>query len=154
MESYLYEVIGPPCAKPQLLSARQWQRQNVSDPSPSQAEVRQLRRTYILTPITFTGASNANESISISICQPGPDAPQALSNFHPEFTELFFGQNQSIFGYRNLAVDLRFAAHDLYPNVKISYDEKFKSVGETKATNLPKILKEYLPQCMSIQLRC
>ena len=64
--------------------------------------------------------------------------------------EQFFGQGQSIFGYRNLRVTIRFAEHDLYPNVDITWDQKFPSKGSTEATNIQKKLVEYLPDCMTL----
>ncbi|RMZ74942.1 hypothetical protein DV737_g5608, partial [Chaetothyriales sp. CBS 132003] len=52
---------------------------------------------------------------------------------------------EQIFGYQNLRIDLRFAAHDLRPHVDISYGRKFKPVGDTAALDLMATLKNYLP---------
>ncbi|MCJ1283635.1 histone acetyltransferase 1 [Xylographa opegraphella] len=90
-------------------------------------------------------SSNANEATQISLVQPGADSPKALSTFHPQFTYSVFGDEEQIFGYQGLNIKLRFAAHDLYPNVSISSDAKFKTVGDTKATDIHAILKEHLP---------
>ncbi|MCJ1319997.1 histone acetyltransferase 1 [Xylographa vitiligo] len=90
-------------------------------------------------------SSNANEAIQISLVQPGTGSPKALSTFHPQFTYSIFGDEERIFGYQGLNVKLRFAAHDLYPHVSISSDAKFKTVGDTKATDILEILKEHLP---------
>ncbi|MCJ1436369.1 histone acetyltransferase 1 [Xylographa pallens] len=90
-------------------------------------------------------SSNANEAIQISFVQPGADSPKALSTFHPQFTYSIFGDEERIFGYQGLNIKLRFAAHDLYPHVSVSSDAKFKTVGDTKATDVLAILKEHLP---------
>lgn len=95
----------------------------------------------------FLGSSNANEAVQISIVQPGSESLQAVSTFHPRFTYPIFGDEERIFGYQGLNIQLQFAGHDLYPNATISYDAKFKTVGETKATDILTILKEYLPPC-------
>lgn len=69
----------------------------------------------------------------------------ALSEFQPTFTYPIFGEAEQIFGYKDLEIDLKFAAHDMRPNVKISYAKKFQTVGDTSAIDLIGTLKEYLP---------
>jgi len=91
------------------------------------------------------GSSDANEALEISLIQAGSNAPKTLSTFHPQFTYPIFGEEQSIFGYQGLHINLRFAAHDLRPNLEISYDKKFKAVGDTKATDIEETLKEWIP---------
>lgn len=70
-----------------------------------------------------------------------------LSTFHPEFTYPIFGDEERIFGYQGLRIHFRFASHDLRLSVKISYDKKFKSVGDTKATDIKETLKDWIPLC-------
>ena len=91
------------------------------------------------------GSSNANEVLEISLIQAGANAPKTVSRFHPRFTYPIFGDEERIFGYQGLHVNLRFAAHDLRPNLEISYDRKFKPVGDTKATDIEETLKEWAP---------
>lgn len=45
-----------------------------------------------------------------------------------------------------LIIRLRFAAHDLRPHIHISYDEKFKTVGDTSAVDLIKTLSPFIPE--------
>ncbi|MCJ1289819.1 histone acetyltransferase 1 [Xylographa carneopallida] len=90
-------------------------------------------------------SSNANEAIQISIVQPGAESPKAISTFHPQFTYSVFGDEERIFGYQGLAIKLRFAAHDLYPHVSVSSNAEFKTVGDTKATDVVAVLEEHLP---------
>ncbi|KAJ6155375.1 hypothetical protein N7470_005941 [Penicillium chermesinum] len=63
-----------------------------------------------------------------------------------------FGDEEQIFGYKGLIIRLRFAAHDLRPHVHISYDERFKAVGETSATDLLGALKPFIPEEALINL--
>ena len=93
------------------------------------------------------GSSDANKAVHISLIQPGPETLKTVSSFHPRFTYPIFGGEERIFGYQGLRVNLRFAAHDVYPNVGVSYDSKFKTVGETKAINIEETLVEWLPAC-------
>lgn len=77
--------------------------------------------------------------------QPSSDGLRPVIEFQPQFTYPIFGEAESIFGYKDLEIGLRFAAHDLKPNVQISYTSKFKPVGETSALDLIKTLKDFLP---------
>ena len=46
-------------------------------------------------------------------------------------------------------MNLRFAAHDLRPNIEVLYDKRFKAVGDTKATNIEETLREWTPEGVS-----
>lgn len=96
------------------------------------------------------GSSNANEAITISIIRAGQTSLKTLSTFHPQFTYPIFGEEERIFGYQGLQILIRFAAHDLRPNIRITYDKKFKSVGETKAADIREVLSEWIPSCESL----
>ena len=96
------------------------------------------------------GSSNANEALKISFVQAALGAPKILSSFHPQFTYPIFGDEERIFGYQNLKLNLRFAAHDLRPNLEVLYNKKFKTVGDTKATDIEETLKEWTPECEKI----
>ncbi|EFQ99462.1 histone acetyltransferase type B catalytic subunit [Nannizzia gypsea CBS 118893] len=91
---------------------------------------------------------DANDAVEISMVEPGDDGQKltARSTFYPQFTYPLFGDEESIFGYRKLNIELRFAAHDLQSHLQISYDEKFKQVEDIKAVDLLRILKPYLPE--------
>ncbi|MCJ1446751.1 MAG: histone acetyltransferase 1 [Stictis urceolatum] len=90
-------------------------------------------------------ASNSNDAVQISLVQPGNYASRSISSFAPTFTYPIFGEEEQIFGYKDLSIDIAFAAHDLYPNVCISFESKFKEIGDTKATDLLELLKDFLP---------
>ncbi|CAG8227755.1 unnamed protein product [Penicillium olsonii] len=89
---------------------------------------------------------DANDAVHVTIVQPGDKKPKTLSAFHPQFTYPIFGDEEQIFGYRGLIIRLRFAAHDMRPHVHISYDEKFKSIGDTKALDLLETLKPFVQE--------
>ena len=93
----------------------------------------------------IVGSSNANEAVEISIVQAGETSPETLASFHPHFTYPIFGEEERIFGYQGLKIHLRFAAHDAYPNIEISYDKRFKTVGDTMATNIEEVMKDWIP---------
>ena len=107
-----------------------------------------MDRTSIIieSPLTFVlGSSDANEAVEISIVQAGDEDPITISSFHPRFTYPIFGDEERIFGYQSLKINLRFAAHDGFPNAQISYDKKFTPVGGTQATDIEEVLSEWMP---------
>lgn len=67
------------------------------------------------------------------------------SDFHPRLTYSIFGDEERIFGYQGLKIDLKYRAADMCPNIQVSYKKKFKSVGDTAPTDVKAILEEYLP---------
>ncbi|CAI7652745.1 hypothetical protein N7533_012321 [Penicillium manginii] len=95
---------------------------------------------------------DANDALHITVVQPGDTKPKTLSTFHPQFTYPIFGDDEQIFGYKGLVIRLRFAAHDLRPHVHISYDDRFKAVDDTAATDLLATLKPFIPEEALINL--
>lgn len=61
-------------------------------------------------------------------------------------TYSIFGEEEQIFGYKGLRINLRFNAHDMRPNLQILYNRKFKAVGETEATDVKAALEDFLPK--------
>ncbi|KAL8939118.1 MAG: hypothetical protein Q9216_003531 [Gyalolechia sp. 2 TL-2023] len=91
-------------------------------------------------------SANANEAVNISFIQAGQTSPVTLSTFHPKFTYPIFGEEECIFGYQGLKVEIRFAAHNLIPNISISHEKKFKAVGDTQALDIEQTLREWMPE--------
>lgn len=92
------------------------------------------------------GSCDANDAVHITVVQPGDKKPKTLSAFHPQFTYPIFGDEEQIFGYKGLIIRLRFAAHDMRPHVLISYDKKFKAIGDTAPLNLLETLKPFVQE--------
>jgi histone acetyltransferase 1 len=94
----------------------------------------------------FTVTVSANEAVHVAIVQPGPDKKLITRHdFHPEFTYPIVGKAEQIFGYKGLDVEIQFAAHNLQPHIKISYEKKFETVGATSALDLNKKFSDFLP---------
>ena len=83
--------------------------------------------------------------MQISLVRSGPQGIRPVHEFHPKFTYPIFGEEERIFGYKGLEIDVRFAAHDLRPNVFVAYEKKFPPVGDTVALNIIDTLKPWLP---------
>ncbi|KAI9779559.1 MAG: histone acetyltransferase 1 [Peltula sp. TS41687] len=90
--------------------------------------------------------SDANKALTVSILQFVGSEPKPVASFHPRFTYPIFGDAQTIWGYRGLQIELRFTFHDLRSNLKVSWDAKHETVGETTPLDIRKTLKDWLPE--------
>ncbi|KAK7911285.1 histone acetyltransferase type B catalytic subunit [Apiospora marii] len=88
--------------------------------------------------------SDANEAFTISLVTPSDSGLKKLDSFNPKFTYAVF-ENEQIFGYKGLKVNLTYNATDMRPNLSVSCIKKFKTVGEAEAVDIPEIMKEFLP---------
>nr|POE79891.1 histone acetyltransferase type b catalytic subunit [Quercus suber] len=88
-------------------------------------------------------SSNSNEAITIELIR--PDGSISAS-FNPAFTYPIFGDEEAIFGYQDLNIILSFAAHNLRPQLSITYSKKFKAQGEVQATDIKAAFEDFLPR--------
>ncbi|KAI0526332.1 histone acetyltransferase type B catalytic subunit [Xylaria bambusicola] len=88
---------------------------------------------------------NANEALTISLVRPSASSIEKVSSFNPRFTYPIFGEEERIFGYKGLKVNLQYDARNLRPHLSISSSKKFNSVGEVEAVNVRDVMKEFLP---------
>ncbi|TGJ85618.1 hypothetical protein E0Z10_g3143 [Xylaria hypoxylon] len=89
--------------------------------------------------------ANANEALTISLVRPSASAIEKVSSFHPNFTYPVFGEDERIFGYKGLKINLQYDARNLRPHLSVSSAKKFNSVGEVEAVNIREVMKEFLP---------
>lgn len=91
-------------------------------------------------------SSNSNECLTIALVDPTSSASTPIAEpFHPDFTYPIFGEEEAIFGYQDLSINLTFAAHDLRPRVDIQHGQKFQAQGEVRPTDIREALAEFLP---------
>ncbi|KAI9846439.1 MAG: histone acetyltransferase 1 [Sclerophora amabilis] len=88
---------------------------------------------------------DANKAVTIELVQRGPQSPKRLSRFHPQFTYPIFGESQTIFGYQGLRINIRFASHDVRPNLEVSWEKQYETVGDTAAVDVKQVLEDWLP---------
>jgi histone acetyltransferase 1 len=99
--------------------------------------------------LTFSqGLSDANEAIHISLLSPSDSGLQHIATFNPRHTYSIFGDEEKIFGYKDLKVNLRYRANDMRPHLKISYSKKSGTINELEPTDVAAILDEgnHLPK--------
>ncbi|KAK6609894.1 histone acetyltransferase type b catalytic subunit [Botrytis cinerea] len=91
-------------------------------------------------------SSDSNEAIYISLVTPGAEGITSLHTFNPKFTYPIFGDEESIFGYQGLRINLKYNACDMRPGLQITYNKKFKAVGDIEPTDLKATLEPFLPK--------
>ncbi|KAI1146292.1 histone acetyltransferase type B catalytic subunit [Nemania diffusa] len=89
--------------------------------------------------------ANANEALTISLVRPEALAIEKLASFNPKFTYPIFGEDERIFGYKGLKINLQFDARNLRPHLSVSSIKKFNAVGDVEAVNVREVMKEFLP---------
>ena len=88
-------------------------------------------------------SSNSNDCFTIDFIL--GDGSKAAT-FQPEFTYPIFGEEEAIFGYQDLSINVSFSAHSLKPHLSVSYSNKFKPRGEVKPTDIHEALRDFLPE--------
>ncbi|KAG4433534.1 hypothetical protein IFR05_010989 [Cadophora sp. M221] len=91
-------------------------------------------------------STESNDALQISIVAPDVGAARTLHTFNPKMTYSIFGDDERIFGYKGLKINLRYNASDMRPNLQVSYSKKFTAVGETEATDVKELLEPFLPK--------
>ncbi|KAL2172790.1 hypothetical protein VTG60DRAFT_2609 [Thermothelomyces hinnuleus] len=88
----------------------------------------------------------SNDALLLSLVTPSATGVKTIGHsFHPKFTYSLFGDNEEIFGYKDLEINLRYNANDMRPNLSVTYSKKFPGVGDTEATDINGVLREILP---------
>lgn len=95
-----------------------------------------------------TGLQDANEALNISLVAPSKSGLKTIAAFNPKFTYPIFGDDEKIFGYKDLKINLRYRANDMRPHLRVAYSKKFTPVGEQEPTDIVEILEEggHLPK--------
>lgn len=107
-------------------------------------------KTPLKLTMKCTGSTDSNKAVNISLVTPGAAGLKTLDTFNPKLTYAIFGDEERIFGYQGLKINLRYNACDMRPSLQITYNKKFKTVGETSATDLKAVLENFLPKSKCI----
>ncbi|KAG9225914.1 hypothetical protein CCMSSC00406_0006464 [Pleurotus cornucopiae] len=96
--------------------------------------------------------TSSNEALTISLVRPTEDKAslgeeESYENFHPTFTYPIYGEEEKIYGYEGLTIDLRFASGSLVPYLSVNYSAKLPStstVDDVEGTLSQFIPSDYL----------
>lgn len=109
---------------------------------------------YSQLTLHFTGSANTNNAVHISLVAPSDAGIKTIHSFNPKMTYSIFGDEETVFGYQGLKINLRYNACDMRPGVQIMYTKKFKTIGDTSPTDLKTILEPYLPKSKYGPIMC
>ncbi|KAH7905080.1 acyl-CoA N-acyltransferase [Hygrophoropsis aurantiaca] len=92
--------------------------------------------------------TDSNEALTLSLVRAPEDKRvlgpnESYEEFHPTFTYPIYGEDEKIYGYRDLVIDLRFASGSLAPYLSVRHSEKLSS--SSTVDDVEGILKEYIP---------
>ncbi|KAH9967991.1 histone acetyltransferase type B catalytic subunit [Russula dissimulans] len=76
--------------------------------------------------------ANSNDALHLSLVRANKDKEvlgdnESYENFHPTFTYPIYGEDENIYGYSDLVIDLRFASGSLVQFLDIRYSAKLPS---------------------------
>ncbi|KAG9061586.1 histone acetyltransferase 1 [Linnemannia hyalina] len=87
--------------------------------------------------------ANSSEAVNIRLAVPGSgddDDEDDIIEFNPEFTYPIFGEQEQIFGYKDLMINLEFASGSLASCFSMGYKEKKPTADKIYST-----MKDFLP---------
>ncbi|KAG7441079.1 histone acetyltransferase type B catalytic subunit [Guyanagaster necrorhizus] len=93
-------------------------------------------------------AADSNSALKLSLVRAALDKEvlgddESYEDFHPTFTYPIFGDDEKIYGYKDLTIDMRFASGSLVQFLSIEYAEKLgasSTVDDVEGT-----LKDFIP---------
>ncbi|KHN99538.1 Histone acetyltransferase type B, catalytic subunit [Metarhizium album ARSEF 1941] len=92
---------------------------------------------------------DANDALSLSLVSPSKSGLRLVGSFHPNFTYPIFGEEEKIFGYKDLKISLRFRANDMRPHLETTYRKKLSPpAGVEEPTDIKAVFQEgnHLPK--------
>jgi histone acetyltransferase 1 len=91
---------------------------------------------------------SSNDALIINLLAPSKSGLQTFATFNPSFTYPIFGDEEKIFGYKGLKINLRYRANDMRPHLKISHSKKLKPIGDAEPTDVAALLRDgnHLPK--------
>uniref|UniRef100_T1IZF3 Histone acetyltransferase type B catalytic subunit n=1 Tax=Strigamia maritima TaxID=126957 RepID=T1IZF3_STRMM len=92
--------------------------------------------------------SSTNKALDFKLVRNEVDVHSDKASFKPEFTHQIFGDNESVFGYRDLSIQLYYTSASLHPYLGMNYSEKIdpsKYDGVEADVILPKIAEKLQP---------
>ncbi|KIK54554.1 hypothetical protein GYMLUDRAFT_48688 [Collybiopsis luxurians FD-317 M1] len=93
--------------------------------------------------------SDSNECLSISMVRSAEDTKalgeeESYLEFNPAFTYPIFGEEEKIYGYKDLNIDLKFTSGSLKQFLYVQWSDKLKSADTVD--NVDGIIRQFLPE--------
>ncbi|TEB36251.1 histone acetyltransferase type B catalytic subunit [Coprinellus micaceus] len=93
-------------------------------------------------------ASDSNDAVTLSMVRAKEDKEalteeESYEGFHPGFTYPIYGEDEKIYGYKDLVIDLRFASGSLTQYLNVTFSEK---LAASTADDPKTTLSEFIPE--------
>ncbi|KAL4075387.1 acyl-CoA N-acyltransferase [Scleroderma yunnanense] len=97
---------------------------------------------------TDNWTTNSNEALTLSLVRAQEDKSvlqddESYEEFHPAFTYPIYGEDEKIYGYQDLVIDLRFTSGSLAYFLSVHYAKKLDA--SSTVDDVESILKEFIP---------
>ncbi|KAG8944860.1 histone acetyltransferase 1 [Tulasnella sp. 424] len=96
--------------------------------------------------------SDSNEALCLSLVRSKDDADllegserNIIAEFNPKFTYPIFGEEEKIYGYEDLEIQLKFASGSLQQYLRINYSSKLSGAGSKVADDVEGTLYKFIP---------
>ncbi|KAG8992236.1 histone acetyltransferase 1 [Tulasnella sp. JGI-2019a] len=96
--------------------------------------------------------ADSNEALCLSLVRARDDADalsgsekNLVSEFNPKFTYPIFGEEEKIYGYEDLEVQLKFTSGSLQQFLSINYSSKLSGAGSKVADDVEQTLFKFIP---------
>lgn len=101
----------------------------------------------LLIKITI-GTVKANDVFTISLVTKTEDGPpKSIASFQPKWTYPIFGEEETIYGYQGLKINLRFNASDMRPHFSHTKSQTVPAdVADQDPTDIKEDVEPFLPQ--------
>lgn len=92
--------------------------------------------------------TNSNEALTLSLVRAREDKKalrddESFEQFHPTFTYPIYGEDEKLYGYEDLVINLRFASGSLAQFLSVRYAKKLDA--SSTVDNVEGILSEFIP---------
>ncbi|TBU26051.1 histone acetyltransferase type B catalytic subunit [Dichomitus squalens] len=93
--------------------------------------------------------ADANEALSLSLVRAPEDkaslwSREVYEGFHPTFTYPIFGEEEKVYGYKDLAIELKFASGSLAQYLNVQYSERLPA--SSAVDEIEDTLAKFIPE--------
>jgi hypothetical protein len=110
----------------------------------------EIQRLRAFTKTLEKVSANSTKAMQVRLVNMTETGLTTLRTFKPTFTYPIFGDSETIFGYKDLKIDLQYNASDMRPHVQVAFGRKFKQIGGEEPVDIEATLRDFLPEGMPL----
>ncbi|KAF7796919.1 hypothetical protein EIP86_008104 [Pleurotus ostreatoroseus] len=94
--------------------------------------------------------ADANEALTLSLVRAQEDkevltSEEEYEGFHPSFTYPIYGEDEKLYGYKDLVIDLKFASGSLTTYLGVSHSAQLPTAAAETIDDVEGLLSEFVP---------